>query len=417
MASCNPYQDDAPPGVQPGRARTPGQDLDAPPPASVKARRRPVTDPEPPPPHTPPSASARLRAVAPARGHELRIGIIGTGRMADAHAENFPKHGCRITTCLDIDQGRAKGFAHRHRITHVAKDEHELMEHCDAVAVVTPDASHARYVRLALRCNRHVLCEKPLTSSLSDARAVVQAWREAKQRGVVGMVNFSYRCAAAMHHAAWMRSQGALGELRHVSASYFQGWLCDTHQPDDAALWRLGRASGGGVLADLGCHLLDLVTGITGDISGVHCVFANHPKVAADGSPYTRFQGKALDADDTAIITVAFANGGTGCLQISRWAAGRPNQIKVDLHGTRGALVFDLDHSYDQVHHHDVVSKRWQTHHPAPAPSMWQRFIDAVRAGRADQPDLERGAQIQAYIEACRRSAEQASWQKIEAWG
>lgn len=414
MANGNPYHDDAPPTAhrQTPTPRPVGADLDVPPPAAPP-RKRLATDPDHPPLET---ASRRLRAVAPARAGELRIGIIGTGRMADAHAENFAKHGCRVTSCLDIDADRAKAFAGRHRIGHVASDEDALIERCDAVAVVTPDASHARYVIRALRCNRHVLCEKPLTSSLAEARTVVQAWREAKVRGVVGMVNFSYRCASAASHAAWMRSQGMVGDLRHVSAQYAQGWLCDTHQPDDAAFWRLRRATGGGVLADLGCHLLDMVTAIAGDLKRVNCVFANHPKVAADGSPYVRWQNKALDADDTAILTVEFAAGGTGCLQLTRWASGRANTIKVDVHGTRGAMVFDLDHSYEQVHHHDVASKKWHTEYPAPAPSTWQRFIDAVRNGRADQPDLERGAQIQAYLDACRRSAEGSSWQDVERW-
>jgi len=357
-----------------------------------------------------------MRAVPPARG-ELRVGIIGTGGMAGAHAENFLKQtGCRLSACLDIEASSAKAFAERFRIPHVAKDAQDLIERSDVVAIVTPDTSHAAYVLRALRCNRHVLCEKPLTSTLAEAREVARAAKEAQERGVVGMVNFSYRCAAAMHHAAWMFAQGRIGELRHVSAQYVQGWLCETHEPSPGALWRLRRATGGGVLADLGCHLLDLVTGITGDIRRVHCVFGNFPKIGKNGEPLSRWQGKALDADDTAVISVEFAAGGMGVLQVSRWASGRANTIKVDVHGTRGALVFDLDNSYDQVHHHDVASKSWQTERPAPAPSGWQRFVDAVRHGRHDQPDLVRGAQIQAYLDACRRSAEHGCWMEIDSW-
>jgi predicted dehydrogenase len=415
MANGNgSYHDDAPPSAL-ARIRTPVPDLDAPPPVPV--RRRPVANGiEPPPPRTQPSASARLRAMPPARG-ELRIGIIGTGIMAAAHADNFLKQqGCRLSACLDIDPSAAKGFAQQHRITHVAKDVQDLIEHSDAIAIVTPDASHAAYVIQALRSNRHVLCEKPLTSTLAEARQVAKAAREAQARGVVGMVNFSYRCAAAMHHAAWMFNQGRIGELRHVSAQFLQGWLCDTHEPTGGALWRMRRATGGGVLADLGCHLLDMVTGIVGEVKRVNCVFGNFPKIAKDGSAMTRWQGKPLDADDTALITLEFAAGGMGILQVSRWAAGRQNTIKVDLHGTRGALVYDLDHSYDQVHHHDVASKSWNTERPAPAPSGWQRFIDAVRSGRHEQPDLVRGAQIQAYLDACSRSAQNGCWQEVERW-
>jgi predicted dehydrogenase len=415
MANGNgSYHDDAPASAQ-ARIRTPIQDLDAPPP-DLPRRKQLANTPEPPPPRVVPSNSARMRALPPARG-DLRIGIIGTGIMAGAHADNFLKQtGCKLSACLDIDQSAAKNFAGKHHIAHVAKDMQDLIEHCDAIAIVTPDASHAAYAIQALRSNRHVLCEKPLTSTLAEARLVAKAAREAQERGVVGMVNFSYRCASAMSHAAWMFGQGRIGELRHVSAQYTQGWLCEAHEPSGGALWRMRRATGGGVLADLGCHLLDMVTGIVGDVKRVSCTFGNFPKVAKDGTPFTRWQGKPLDADDTALITLEFAGGGMGILQVSRWAAGRDNSIKVDVHGTRGALVFDLDNAYDQVHHHDVASKRWNTERPAPAPSGWERFIGAVRGGRHEQPDLIRGAQIQAYLDACSRSAQNGCWQEVERW-
>lgn len=233
---------------------------------------------------------------------------------------------------------------------------------------------------------------------------------------MVGMVNFSYRCASAMSHAAWMLGNGAVGELRHVNAHYLQDWLCDTHEPAGGTLWRLRRATGGGVLADLGCHLLDMVTGIVGEVKRLHCQLGTFPKVARDGAAMEAWQGRPLDADDTAVITAEFARGGLGVLQVSRWAAGRRNALKVEVHGTRGALVYDLEHSYEQVHHHDVASRAWRTEHPAPAPSMWQRFVAAVRDGRPEQPDLVRGAQIQAYLDACLHSAREGGWREVEAW-
>lgn len=410
MANGNGHHDDAPPGALMRNGA--GADLDVPPP-TLRTRTPPPRDIEPPPAR--PTSSARLRAAPPARG-DLRIGIIGTGGMAAAHAENFLKQpGCSLAACLDIDAEAARGFANRFRVAAVARDVADLLERCDAVAIVTPDASHAAYAIAALRSNRHVLCEKPLTSTLAEARAVAKEAAGARERGVIGMVNFSYRCAAAVHHAAWMRQNGAIGEIRHLAAQYFQGWLCDVHEPTPGQLWRLRSASGGGVLADLGCHLIDMVGVVAGDFRRVQCTTMNFPKVGPDGTPFKRWQGKALDADDTAVIHAEFAGGGLGVLQVSRWASGRQNTIRVDAHGTRGALVFDLDHSYDQVHHHDAAAKRWQTHQPAPAPSGWQRFIEAIRGGRHDQPDLQRGAQVQAVLEACRRSAERGGWEDVEA--
>jgi predicted dehydrogenase len=106
-------------------------------------------------------------------------------------------------------------------------------------------------------------------------------------------------------------------------------------------------------------------------------------------------------------------------LHTTRWATGHANHLRVEVHGTEGALMFDLDRSYEAL---DVcVGKSapraaWKTLRLSPAPTIYQRFVRAIKSGASDQPDLLRGAQIQAYLDACERSARSGRWEKVLKW-
>ncbi len=225
-----------------------------------------------------------------------RIGIIGTGGMAKYHASQFKEiPGCELTTCLDVIPGRAAEFAAAAGVQHAAKDIDDLLSRVDAVSVVTPDRFHAGPAIQALKAGKHTLCEKPLTVTLAEARKVAAAARQAARKGVIHMVNFSYRRSAAFQHAITLHRQGALGNLRHVHSLYLQSFLAQGqwgHWTSDSMLWRLQTAKGsGGVLGDLGCHILDLTTAVSGEVARVRCHLATFPKLLK-GKEVTVYQGR-----------------------------------------------------------------------------------------------------------------------------
>jgi predicted dehydrogenase len=355
---------------------------------------------------------------------KLRIGIVGTGGMANAHAEHFSKlKGVTLTSCLDVVPGRAQAFAQKHGIARAADSMQDLLEEVDAVALVTPDRFHAAGALQALSAGKHLLCEKPLTVTLAEAKKVAAAAKRASQRGQVGMVNFSYRRSAALQKAIQLASSGKLGELRHAHGFYLQSWIATPiwgHWTNEGWLWRMStKAGSGGVLGDVGCHLLDLMTSVTGDVAEVRCALGNFPKIGQDGKPYTKWKGEPLDANDTAIIELRFERGGLGVLHTSRWATGHANHLRLEVHGTEGAVMFDLDRSYEAIDTclgKDAASAKWKTQQLAPAPTVYQRFVKAIQSGEPGQPDLLRGAQIQAYLDACERSARSGRWQKVASW-
>jgi predicted dehydrogenase len=354
----------------------------------------------------------------------IRLGIVGTGGMANQHAEQFAKEkSIKLAACYDIDPKRAKEFADKHKIKYAAPDLDSLLEHADAVAIVTSDASHASIALRALAANKHVICEKPLTVTLDEAREVAAAAIAAQTNGVIHMVNFSYRSSSALQRASELAKSGALGEIRHVHSYYLQSWLASNswgNWSNGGWLWRLSTAAGsGGVLGDIGCHILDLTTMASEDLAAIRCCLKTFPKITEDGESVTQWNGTQLDANDSALIEFEFAGGGIGICHASRWATGHANSLRLEVHGTEGALSIDLDKDYHSI---DLClgkarhTNTWTTEKLKPTPTNYERFARAIETGKIDQPDMLRGAQIQAYLEACMLSSESGSWVKIPEW-
>ena len=354
----------------------------------------------------------------------IKLGIIGTGGMARWHAESFKKlAGVELASCLDVVPGRAAEFAKANGVQQAARDLDELLDQVDAVTVVTPDRFHAAPALAVLQAGKHLLCEKPLCPTLAEARQVASAARRAAQTGVIQMINFSYRASAALQDAMARVRAGQLGELRHIHSFYLQGWLSSNtwgNWTQENLLWRLQSAAGsGGVLGDLGCHILDLTTAVGGEVARIRCDLRTFPKVDPAGRSVREWQGQALDANDTAIIELEFSTGAVGLVHTTRWAAGHSNSLRLEAHGTAGALMFDLDRDYHKI---DLClgaarqAPTWSTESLTPTPTNYERFIRAIQTGQPDQPDIIRGAQIQAYLDACERSAKSGQWEKISAW-
>jgi predicted dehydrogenase len=349
----------------------------------------------------------------------VRIGIVGTGGMGGAHARAYSAiPEAEVAACFDIVPERAKSFADQHGVPKVASDLDSLIGDVDAVAVVTPDKHHAATSLAVLRAGKHLICEKPLTSTLEEAREVAT---EASRSKVIHMTNFSYRESAAFQRAMALVKEGILGRLRHSHSIYLQCWLSSTvwgSWTAPAMLWRLDARFSGGVLGDLGCHILDMTTGIAGEVKRIRCDLRTFAK-EIDGEEMSSFEGNPLDANDTANIELELVDGSVAIVQTTRWATGHKNHLRCEVHGTRGALRLDLDKSYTDLElcvGKDVESADWKTEKNEPTPSNYRRFVEAILKGEPTQPDVLRGAQVQAYLDACERSAQTGAWEPIHPW-
>jgi len=214
-------------------------------------------------------------------------------------------------------------------------------ESLDAVSVVTTDAAHAAVSIAAARRGLHVLCEKPLATSVAEARQMLAAVRRA---GVINMVNFSYRNSCGLQAAAKVVAAGGIGRVIHVESSYLQSWLVSRAWGDwhtgKWALWRLSKRHGSlGTLGDIGCHILDMTAFLGGDIGEIACQLRTFDK-AVKGN---RIGEYVFDANDSFAATLGFVNGALGVIHSSRWACGHGNSLRVRAYGDKGGIEVDLD--------------------------------------------------------------------------
>jgi predicted dehydrogenase len=342
--------------------------------------------------------------MSPASKRLVRLAIIGTGGMAENHARNFLKdRSCRLVAACDVDAAKLEAFADRHDIPGRYADTRELLAHADvdAVSVVTPDAFHAPITLLCLKAGKHVLCEKPLALNHAEALRMTAAARRA---GVVNMVNFSYRDWPCIQGIARALRRGDLGEVRHVEANYLQGWLASNIRGDwrknPSALWRLSTRHGSkGVLGDIGVHIVDYATFPCGPVREVYCRLRAFPK-----APRNRVGQYVLDANDSAVLNVEFANGALGVIHTSRWVGGHANRLALKIAGTQGTLSMDSEvstTSYKICNGSGLRKCEWREVACAPVPTNYQRFLRAIRSGKPGEPDFARGAEIQRVLDAC----------------
>jgi predicted dehydrogenase len=279
----------------------------------------------------------------------------------------------------------------------------------DVVTIATPNSLHEPIAVAALEGGKHVMCEKPLALSLDSARRMAAVARET---GRVTAVNHRYRWVPAARYLKELLDTGEAGEIRQIFLNYFNGLVAD---PGTPIQWRQTRAEGGGVLADIGSHLIDLSLWWLGPIARVRCdLWTFTPtRPAANGGT------AAVDVDDAATCQLEFASGAVGVMNASGVCFGRGNHQRVEIYGTTGAIVYEIDAPADRggdrlqvcfgaVQHRTAGMAEAQTfprHHATPLDPFLD-FFRAIHDGRAAAVTFADAVRVQAVLDAAQRSAE-----------
>lgn len=341
----------------------------------------------------------------------LRILIVGTGGMAKNHAEAFSAiPGVQVVAAVDTRPAVLDTFCKAHGIPQGFDSVASALAAggFDAVTNVTPDAAHFATTMPMLAAGKHVLCEKPLATRAADADAMADA---AARVGVVAMVNLSYRNVPALQQAHAMVRAGAIGTVRHFEASYLQSWLTQPAwgdwQTEAQWLWRLSTAHGSkGVLGDVGIHILDYATFAAGlEVAEVSCRLATFDK-----APGGRIGDYVLDANDSAVMQVRLANGALGTIAATRFATGHLNDLRLRIYGDAGGLEVLFERGESALRActgDDRLTAAWADV-PCPAvPSIYQRFVAAIRGEGPAEPGFARGAALQRVLDGAEASAAQ----------
>ena len=346
-------------------------------------------------------------AKSPAK--PVRILILGTGGMANNHANEFARiPGVSLVAGIDTRAAQLDAFREKHKIPYGFTSIADAIAwgEFDAVTNVTPDAAHYATTMPVLAAGKHILCEKPLATSEAQADEMAAA---AKKAGVVNMVNLSYRNVAALQQAAKMVRDGAIGDVRHFEASYLQSWLTQpawgAWDKESQWLWRLSTKHGSkGVLGDVGIHILDFATFIADQtVNEISCRLATFHKAPGD-----QIGEYPLDANDSATMQVTLTNGALGTVAATRFATGHLNDLRLRIYGTKGGLEVNWEKNVSALRACLVADMKTATWHDVEAPvlaNIYERFIAAIRGEGTATPDFARGAALQKMLDRAEQSS------------
>ena len=289
----------------------------------------------------------------------------------------------------------------------------------DVVDIVSPNYLHREQILKAVKAGKHVLCEKPLTLNGDDAVEVLDA---AKGSGkTLGMI-FNYRFIPAIIKAKELIDAGRLGEVYSFRGEYFHTGYQNPGRPFS---WRMDFSrSGGGALADLGVHVIDLLAYLLGDFKKIKAetkTFISERPEAPGASTLV-----PVTVDDAAWLQCELLTGSTGTVEVSRFATGTLDELNLTVFGSRGSFRFNLmDPGYLYWFDEDQKSDGWKRletvqHYPGaviPTPRSvlgWQRFhcenqyrfLKSLVDGTEFKPGIKDGAKAQFVLDAAYRSAE-----------
>ena len=284
-----------------------------------------------------------IEAAHAARGRRIRLGMVGGGRDAfigavhriaarlDDHYELVA--GCfsstpekSLASAADLCVPRAyASFAE------MAAKEARRKDGIEAVAIVTPNHMHAPVAMQFLKRGIHVICDKPLTATLPEAKRLAKA---AEASGVIFALTHNYTGYPMIRHARAMVQAGELGDLRVVQVEYAQDWLAEPLEGtgQKQADWRTdpARSGAGGSTGDIGTHAFNLAGFVTG---------LQVDELAADLQAFV--PGRRVD--DNAHVMLRYLGGARGMLWCSQVATGNENALRLRVFGTKAGIEWSQE--------------------------------------------------------------------------
>ncbi|KZL18236.1 Glucose--fructose oxidoreductase precursor [Pseudovibrio axinellae] len=287
------------------------------------------------------TAKNTIEVRAPATlSRRLRLGMVGGGEGAfigGVHriASRIDDRYELVAGALSSDPERARSSGAKLHIApervypsfeEMAQKEQQRSDPVDVVAIVTPNHVHYRVARTMLEAGFHVICDKPMTTSVEDSARLLQVVQDT---GKLFLLTHNYTGYPMVRQAREMVAQGTLGNIRIIQVEYPQDWLTERLEAtgQKQASWRTdpNRAGVGGCIGDIGTHAYNLATFVSG---------LKATEVLGELTSFV--EGRALD-DDVQIL-LRYENGAKGTLWASQIAPGNENGLRLRVYGDKGGL-------------------------------------------------------------------------------
>ena len=284
-----------------------------------------------------------ITAAHVARAPRIRLGMVGGGRGAfigavhriasriddqyELVAGAFSSDPDRsAASAADLGVGRSYGS-----FAEMAAKEARRKDGIEAVAIVTPNHMHAPVAMEFLKRGIHVICDKPLTATLPEAKKLAKA---AEASGVIFALTHNYTGYPMIRQAREMIAAGVLGDIRLVNVEYIQDWLAEPVEAtgQKQADWRTdpARSGAGGSTGDIGTHAFNLANFVTG---------LTLEELSADLQSFV--PGRRVD--DNGHVMMRFTSGARGTLWCSQVAAGQENGLRLRVFGTKAGIEWEQE--------------------------------------------------------------------------
>lgn len=368
----------------------------------------------------------------PGRIYQVKIGLIGFGNMGKTHAfavsnlkyyySPLPFEATIAGVCT-AHPDTAMRAAETYNLGKVYSIEDEMINDpdIDIIDICTPNIYHYETLKKAIAAGKHIYCEKPLCTTADEANEIAHL---ASERGISASVVFNTRFLLPVMRAHELIKSGGLGDILSFNASFLHSSAAETSKP---AGWKQNREiCGGGVLFDLGSHVIDLIAWLCSPFEAVSGMsqIAYPVRCGADGSQWN------TNADEAFYMTARLSCGAKGTISVGKIQVGTNDDLKFEIYGSRGAVRFDLmepnwlwyyncetDTSVRGFTKIECVGR-----YPAPAGAFpgakasvgWLRghvgsmynFLLAASRGEKPSPSFAEGAHVQAVMEAAYKSDE-----------
>ena len=282
-----------------------------------------------------------------------KVAIFGTGFMGRVHLDALRRQeSVEVAAIAGSSVESARRLGEGFGIVVLSADYREILRDpaIDAVHICTPNALHFSMAKEALEAGKHVVCEKPLATSVREARELVAL---AAQKGLRNCVCHNLRYYPMVQQLRRMREAGELGEIFSVQGGYSQDWLLY----DTDWNWRIDSQAGGAsrCMADIGSHWFDMAEHVTGlrvtslvaDLQTFHAT-RKQPKHSVES-----FANKLLGPEDYIVTPVSTEDFGTvlfhmgararGSVVASQVSAGRKNRLHIEVYGSKAGAAWDQE--------------------------------------------------------------------------
>lgn len=344
----------------------------------------------------------------------LRVGIIGLGYGGESALKGFQKiPQVEVVALAGLEEERLAALGTTYGVPHLCRYYEELLarEDLDAISIAVPNALHAPIALKALEQGRHVLCEKPLASTLAEAEAMVQA---ARQAGRVLQVVFNHRQHADVQTLKHLIDEGQLGTIYYAKAS----WMRRRGIPRPGSWFANKQIAGGGPLIDLGVHMLDIVLFLLDEPAALTVSASTYNELGSRGIGFNIHDNKsgtghAFEVEDLATAFIRLSTGATLLLEAS-WAthSSAQDDYGIVLYGTKGGASIYAGRSTMEntlTIYTDVAGTtaeiRPNVRGGGGHDAVTRQFVERITSGQWERFDGSEGLRRSRIIDACYTSA------------